>query len=604
MDGTNAGTCTLFFRPKKDVRKKLHELSEEGTGVGQYLGSLTIDAYEAVMTGRARGDFLDDEVYRQWVGDPESEEFPDPDDEDQDILGVKIPPMYREVACTFVRALRDVVAELRSYRGNPLLTLLRGMESSIEIADADRIVGMVRELNSDISALEEIKGLASRIDSALNRAVGYTYGPSVSIESALPDSMEKLLQKLSLLVGDSIAGGYRGELSEQSLGVANLIYLALKLLEYELKLSSDRVAHFFLIEEPEAHVHTHVQKTLFTKLPSKRTQVIVTTHSTHVSSAAKIGSVNVLARRRDHAEVYQPARGLSPKAVRRLERYLDAVRSTLLFAKGVILVEGEAEQIMIPAMLRAVFGLSPDEMGFSVISMSCAYFEHVAAVFSDERIQRPCAIVTDRDAALIDLPEDPTDDTEDQARARAAQESGESRYRGLRAFAEGNRWIRPLFADHTFEVEFIGANNSQEVVRTLGEIYSKPLIVERTKARLEEEDIQIAGTEALRLANKIGKGWFALLLAERLDAWTFIPEYILRAVAFACHQSIDERVLKRIGEFRIDTRGSSDDALKSLIEIEDLRDLEPKKFLATFRKAAPEDELSLFCQYVEEYQEE
>jgi putative ATP-dependent endonuclease of the OLD family len=391
-------------------------------------------------------------------------------------------------------------------------------------------------------------------------------------------------------------------LGEQSLGVANLIYLALKLLEYEVKLSSDRVAHFFLIEEPEAHVHTHVQKTLFTKLPSKRTQVIVTTHSTHVSSASKIGSVNVLAKRRDHAEVYQPASGLSPKAVRRLERYLDAVRSTLLFAKGVVLVEGEAEQLMIPAMLRAAFGLSPDEMGFSVISMSSAYFENVAAVFSEERIQRPCAIVTDRDTPLIDLPEDPADDTKEQAHARTAQESGESRYLALLAFAEGNRWVRPLFADCTFEVEFIGANNAPEVIQTLEEIYSKPQNRERSEARLQKEDIQTAGTETLRLANKFGKGWFALLLSERLDEWTYIPHYILRAVAFACHQSIDGRVLKRIGEFRIDSRGSSDLKLKPLIEIEDLRDLEPKKFLAAFRKAAPNDDLSLLCQYVEEYQ--
>ena len=601
MDGTNSGTCTLYFRPKRDVRKKLHELSEEDDGVGEFLKTLTVDDYEAIVTGRARGDFLDDEMYARWAGDPESEEFPDPDEEDQAIFGVRTQPLFHEVACTFVRALRDVVADLRSYRANPLLTLLRGMESSIEIADAERIVGMVKDLNSDISALDEIKDLANSIDSALNRAVGYTYGPSVTIESALPDSMEKLLQKLSLLVGDSPTAAYRGELSEQSLGVANLIYLALKLLEYELKLSSDRVAHFFLIEEPEAHIHTHVQKTLFTKLPSKRTQVIVTTHSTHVSSAAKIGSVNVLAKKGDHAEVYQPARGLSAKAVQRVERYLDAVRSTLLFAKGAILVEGEAEQIMIPAMLRAAFGLSPDEMGFSVISMSSAYFEHVATIFSEDRIRRPCAIVTDRDTALIDLPEGADDDNEDQARARAAQESGESRYQGLQAFAEGNRWIRPMFAEHTFEVEFIGANNSREVVRTLEEIYSKPQNIERSKARLEEEDIEVAGTEVLRLANKIGKGWFALLLSEGLDEWTFIPNYILRAVAFACHQSIDGRVLKRIGEFRLDSRGSSDDDLEPLLELEDLRDLEPKMFLAAFCKAAPKDDLSLFCKYVEDY---
>ena len=144
--------------------------------------------------------------------------------------------------------------------------------------------------------------------------------------------MEKLLQRLNVLVGDSAASDYRGELNEQSLGGANLIYVALKLLEYEFKLSSDRVAHFLLIEEPEAHIHTHIQKSLFSKLPSGRTQVIVSTHSTHISSASKIASVNVLAKKADHAEVYQPARGLSLETVSRVERYLDAIRSTLLFA--------------------------------------------------------------------------------------------------------------------------------------------------------------------------------------------------------------------------------------------------------------------------------
>ena len=86
---------------------------------------------------------------------------------------------------------------------------------------------------------EEIVKLANEIESALRKAVGRTYAPGVSIESGLPDSMAKLLQKLNMLVGDSATSEYRGELHEQRLGDANLIYLALKLLEYELKLSSD-----------------------------------------------------------------------------------------------------------------------------------------------------------------------------------------------------------------------------------------------------------------------------------------------------------------------------------------------------------------------------
>ena len=603
MNGTQTGTYTFFFRPKVAIRKKLYELSAAGHGdqLREYLSSITISEYEPVVTGRARGNFLDDQVYKTWAGDLVAGLFPNPDDDDQEILGVKMSPIYEEVACTFVRALRDVIAELRGYRGNPLLTLLRGMESNIKITDSQRIAKRVKELNDDISTLKEITKLSNGIESALQKAVGHTYGPGVSIASALPDSMEKLLQKLSVLVGDSATSDYRGELHEQSLGGANLIYLALKMLEYEAKLSSDRVAHFFLIEEPEAHIHTHIQKTLFSNLPSQKTQVIVSTHSTHISSASKIASVNVLAKKEDHAEVYQPSQGLTQETVNRLERYLDAVRSTLLFAKGVLLVEGDAELIMIPAMLRAVFGVSPDELGFSVVSMNSAFFEHVAVIFDDDRIQRHCAIVTDLDKSLVALPERSENDDNDQRHARAAEAVGKSRQQKLQTLATGNQWIQSFFANHTFEVDFMEAGNSHQVFRTLESIYQRPTDIAKSKTKLEADNLQVAGEECLRLANKLGKGWFALLLSEKLTSQTCIPEYILRAIAFACQPSVSDDALKRIGEFRIANQRPDSALAICFPEWPDLAQLESGDFLARFQQAAPDDDLTYFYQYLQGY---
>jgi predicted ATP-dependent endonuclease of OLD family len=603
MDGTNTGTYSFFFRPKGEVRKRLYELAQEDDDVTGYLNSLTVDDYEPVWTGRATGNFLDDQVYDSFVGDFNELQFPNPDDDDQGVIGVKVQPIYQEVACTFVPALRDVIADLRGYRGNPLLTLLRGMESSIQIADSERITGKIADLNSDISSLQEISGLANGIESTLHNAVGYTYAPGVSIKSALPDSMEKLLQRLNVLVGDSAAKDYRGEIHEQSLGGANLIYVALKLLEYEFKLSSDRVAHFLLIEEPEAHIHTHIQKSLFSKLPSAKTQVIVSTHSTHISSASQIAGVNVLAKKEDHAEVYQPANGLSPKAVSRAERYLDATRSTLLFAKGVLLVEGDAEQIMIPAMLRSVFGLSPDELGFSIIAMSSAFFDHVAIIFADARIKRPCAIITDLDKSFIDLPDNPEDDTKDQAHSRAAEESGQSRYQSLLGLCGSNRWLRAFFANHTFEVDFLGAGNSWEVVLALDSIYRHISLKQKSQEKLESTDLQVSGKEILRLADKLGKGWFAVLLSEQLVSRTQIPDYILQAVAFACSTSINERSLKQIGLFRIMSEAEyEDDTLGNILpQRGEMERMSPDDFLSAFSEAAPGDPLSIFCEYLEEY---
>ena len=68
-------------------------------------------------------------------------------------------------------------------------------------------------------------------------------------------------------------------------------------MEYEyFQPTEDKAAHFLLIEEPEAHIHTHIQKTIFDKYSFANTQVITSTHSTHISSANKVNSINILCK--------------------------------------------------------------------------------------------------------------------------------------------------------------------------------------------------------------------------------------------------------------------------------------------------------------------
>jgi hypothetical protein len=142
------------------------------------------------------------------------------------------------------------------------------------------------------------------------------------------------------------------------------------------------------------------------------------------------------------------------------------------------------------------------------------------------------------------------------------------------------------------------------VTRTLKAIYSKAVNINSSKDRLNSEVLVVAGKEFLRLANKVGKGWFAVLLSERLDSRTYIPAYILRAVAFACHPSISEGALKRIAEFRIVAQSKHEGSGDTLPQLADIEDLSPTDALSVFREAAPDDDLSLFCEYIEEYREQ
>ncbi len=111
----------------------------------------------------------------------------------------------------------------------------------------------------------------------------------------------------------------------------------------------------------------------------------------------------------------------------RLERYLDAIRSNLLFAKGVILVEGDAELILIPELFKEVFGISLDEIGVSLISIGSTGFENVARIFHEDRIKKNCAILTDLDASIVDLPADSDTDDAYQKHCRASEKKGSER---------------------------------------------------------------------------------------------------------------------------------------------------------------------------------
>lgn len=112
---------------------------------------------------------------------------------------------------------------------------------------------------------QKIKSIAEGVQSTLHSTVGHTYSPSVSVESALPDRIEKLLQRLTVTVGDDSAAPYRGELIEQSLGGANLIYLALKLLEYEVN-SPAIVSHISYSSRNLKHIFTRTYKKLSSKI--------------------------------------------------------------------------------------------------------------------------------------------------------------------------------------------------------------------------------------------------------------------------------------------------------------------------------------------------
>lgn len=100
--------------------------------------------------------------------------------------------------------------------------------------------------------------------------------------------------------------------------------------------------------------------------PAGRLQVIVTTHSPNITSAVSINNIDIVHKTAEENDSVgqSPAStkvialkdlGLEKKKVKKLDRYLNVTRSSLLFARKVCLVEGIAEAVLIPALAHRCF---------------------------------------------------------------------------------------------------------------------------------------------------------------------------------------------------------------------------------------------------------
>jgi putative ATP-dependent endonuclease of OLD family len=555
-------TYNLIFRPKKEIRLRLSKLNDgDHDGLDEILNSVTIDDYETIFTGRSEADFNDKVFYKEIVGDFENVRFND--EVEFRAIGAKIPSVLsvsKEISFTFVQALRDVVSEFHNNRTNPLFSLLKGKSGDIDAVAFQAITDGVKALNDSIEALPDVQTVRTDIRDTIKDAAGEAYSPSsLSIKSDLPDEADKLFQSLKLFVGES-GEDHEGPIHELSLGGANLIFLTLKLLEFKYLKAKQSIANFLLIEEPEAHIHTHIQKTLFDKLKYDDTQIIYSTHSTHISEVSNVLNVNILGRANDRCEAYQPATGLSPEEVGNIQRYLDAVRSNLLFAKSIILVEGDAEEILLPILVKNVLGISLDELGISLINIRSTGFQNVAVLFHDDRIRKRCSIVTDLDMSIIDTAP-AVGDSESLLRRKskyqASQETGIARKALLEDAFKDNPWVSPFFAPHTFEVDFVAAGNEHKVVGILSDVYKDAPTIATAKAELESSDIALYGQRTLTMAGNYGKGWFAILLGKKIDPQTAIPNYILDAIAFA-HPLVTKAVWFNILSYRLNYIDAND----------------------------------------------
>lgn len=304
---------------------------------------------------------------------------------------------------TYLKPLRDAENELIAKRNSRLSQILLGDEAFKGKEKENDLVniflGLKKELENYFQGVDkdgepkvtEGKHIKDKIDSYIK---SFYSKDNESEFIATSNDIKSILEKLTLTL--------RGE-QNPGLGTLNRLFMATELLHLtKLNWTGLRLG---LVEELEAHLHPQAQMQVIEAFQKQEgIQLILTTHSPNLASKVKLENL-IICNDGNAFPMGDTYTKFDKDNYKFLEKFLDTTKANLFFAKGVILVEGWAEEILIPSIARAI-GINLAEKGVSVINIGHTGFDHYSKIFlrKDEPFMKiPVAVITDSDIREFEM---------------------------------------------------------------------------------------------------------------------------------------------------------------------------------------------------------
>ena len=300
---------------------------------------------------------------------------------------------------TYLKPLRDAEYELAPRKGSRLSQILAAYEI-FQKQDSIRhplevTMDKANQEVTDYFENKEGKQVSDTINLSYLKEFSLSNNPLTSKFGIAQNDLGRILEKLEL------QGFSKTNETNLGLGSNNLLFIAAEMLL--LKKENSYVGlKLSLIEEIEAHLHPQSQLNLIDFLDKQSRnlgfQSIITSHSNSLASKVDLNSL-ILCKDSNAYSLRKGETELSSGDYEFLRRFLDNTKANLFFASGVIIVEGDAENLIIPTLAEYI-GFPLHKHGISIVNVGSTALLRYAKIFqrkNGDGIGIKVSCITDRD---------------------------------------------------------------------------------------------------------------------------------------------------------------------------------------------------------------